>query len=197
MTRFLTVDSPDLPNSILLWEERDAGPPRIAGRFSRLEDVPGSEDLEVWCFEQPLTTAKNSAINEGHYPVVDVDGAPLWKGARISFRVPTFYVNSAGGTGVFTKTDQYGGTYFVADSEMPIHTGRNGTISGYRREQYAPVSDWPGAKHELVGYRVLTSKLGDPFEHGQTTMFFRLDDDPRSICKLERSPVATLTPGGR
>lgn len=195
MTRFLTVDSPDLPKPVLLWEERDAGAPRIVGRFARLDDVPGSDDLDVWRFEQPLSTAKNSPVNEGRYPVVDADGAPLWKGARISFRVPTFYVNFDEGTGVFTKTDQYGGTYFVADTAMAVHEGRNGTIVGYRREQYSPVSDWPSSQHELAGCRVLTSKLGDPFEHGQTAMFIRLEDDPRSVCKLERSPAAMPAPG--
>jgi hypothetical protein len=191
MTRFLTVDSSVLTKPVLLWEERDAGAPKIVGRFARLEDVPGEEHLEVWRFDQPVSTAKNSPVNEANYPAVDADGAPLWHGARISFRVPTHYVNAASGTGTFGKVNRFGGVEFVSDQPMNVY--ERDFIIGKRREQYSAVSSFERDKaSDLAGCVVLTSKLGDPFEHGQDTMFIRLDQDPREVCRLERAPVVAL-----
>lgn len=189
MTRFLTVDPSGLPKPVLLWEERDDGAPKIVGRFTSLEEVPDGEEMEVWRFDRPLSTAKNGPVNGGNCPVVDADGAPLWSGARIAFRVATHYVNSAAGTGIFVKAGPLGGAEFVSD--QPLNVYDRGFVVACRREQFSAVSTYVyGKTSELAGYRILTSKLGDPFEHGQDTMFIRLDEDPRSACKLDRAPVA-------
>jgi hypothetical protein len=193
MPRFLTVDPSGLPKPVLLWEERADGAPKIVGRFTSLEDVPDGEEMEVWLFERPLSTAKNGPVNGGNCPVVDVDGAPLWSGARIEFRVATHYVNSAAGTGTFVKAGPLGGAEFVSDQPMNVYD--RDFVVARRREQFSAVSTYVyGKSNDLSGCRVLTSKLGDPYEHGQDTMFIRLAEDPRSACKLDRAPAAAVAP---
>lgn len=194
MSRFLTVDPSGLPKPVLLWEERDAGAPQIVGRFASLEDVPDAEEMEIWRFDRPLTTAKNGPVNGGNCPVVDAEGAPLWSGARISFRVATHHVNSAAGKGAFVKAGPFGGAEFVSDQPMNVYD--RSFVVARRREQFSAVSTYVyGKQSELAGFRVLTSKLGDTFEHGQDTMYIRLDEDPRSVCKLERAPASVPGPG--
>jgi hypothetical protein len=191
MSRFLTIDPNKVPVPVLLWEETDGGAPKVVGRFASLEEAPEAEALEIWRFEGPLSTGRGPA-NEGNYPVVDPDGAPLWPGARISFRVQTHYVNWTDGEGTFLKTDLYGGTSYVSDVPMNVY-GRGGFVVDRRREMYAHVDDF---RHdgEFKGCRVLAKMLGDPYEHGQTQMFVRLADDPRKVCKLEREPAAARGP---
>lgn len=188
MTKFLTVGRPGPAKPVLLWDD-EGGTPKVVARYAALDEaVDDAGDLEVWRFEKPVSSDVRGPVNEGNYPVVDADGAPLWEGARIRFRVPTHHVNSTEGSGVYSKTDSYGGSYFLADEPMNVY-GRGGIVADRRAEQYTSVNSFVYDNgHPLASHRVMASKLGDPFEHGQETMYVRLDDDPRKVCRLERSP---------
>ena len=191
MSKFLTTNCKGLNKPILLWEEQPEGLPRIVGRFGALEEVPDAADYEVWSFPDENTARPQSKVNRAGQAVVDADGAPLWEGAKISFRVQSYYVNSVSGTGTYVGADQYGGSQFVSDKEMKVYD-RQGFVVTQRREQYASLSTFVyDRKSDLAGCRVLAKKLGDPYEHGQEDLFIRLAEDPRRICKLEASPTST------
>jgi hypothetical protein len=191
MSRFVTIDpSPTLKRPVLLWRE-DNGKFEVAGSFVVVSDVPEIETLEVWRFPEGLSSGVRNSVNPGNYPVVDAAGAPLWKGARIRFRVPTHYVNSAAGTGAFSMASALGSIDFVSDKPMNIY--ERDFVVGQRREQCKAVGQY-AYDGNFKGCRVLSSKLGDPYEHGQDTMYILLDEDPRSICTLEAKPDPAASP---
>lgn len=194
MPRFLTTNCKGLQKPVLLWEEQADGLPRIVGRFASIEEVPDAADYDIWAFPDENSAVPNCKVNQSGQAIVDADGAPLWEGAKISFRVQTHYVNTASGTGIFVSANQYGGTQYVSDREMNVYD-RGGFIVARRREQYTALSTFVyDRKSEFAGCRVLTSKIGDPYEHGQETLFIRLAEDPRGVCKLEKSPASTPSP---
>ncbi|MGY3581848.1 hypothetical protein ACVIGB_000081 [Bradyrhizobium sp. USDA 4341] len=191
MSRFVTIDpSPALKKPVLLWAE-DNGKFHVTGLFAAVGDIPEIETLDVWRFPEGLSSGVRTPVNQGNYPVVDAAGAPLWKGARIRFRVPTHYVNSAVGTGVFSMASALGSIDFVSDKPMSIY--ERDFVVGQRREQCKAIGRY-AYDGDFKGCRVLTSKLGDPHEHGQDTMYVLLDEDPRSICTLEAKPDRATSP---
>lgn len=190
MNRFVTVDrkAPTLP--VLLWEEESVGyvweeggkAPRVISRHDFVGQVPNLDDLEVYEFEVPTSLAPGSDANQGRYPVVDADGAPLWVGARVEFRLPSYYVNTYADNAEWRGVDQYGGSQLLCDHEHPVYE-RGGTYSVKRREQYAATNEYM-RNGPLSGHRRLGDKLGDPFEHGQVSVHIRLASDPRLACRL-------------
>lgn len=198
MNKFLTTNCKGLKKPVLLWEEQSDGLPKIIGRFASIDDVEDASQYEVWSFPDRLTTTPNTKANQAGQPVVDADGAPLWEGAKISFRVQSHYINTVSGTGVYQSASQLGGSQFVSDEPLNVYD-RTGFIVAKRREQYTATSTYVYDRNsELAGTRVLANKIGDPYEHGQTDTFIRLAEDPRGICTLERKaedvPAASPAP---
>ena len=179
MAQFATVDeSARCRHPVLVWEHADGRQPKVIARHVSRDVLP--DDMDVFKFDIP-TTAGIGGCNEGRYPVVDTDGSPLWNGARIKFVVPTHHVNRIGGIGTFKTIDLYGGSSFVSDT--PINIYDRGVVVTVRREQYENIGSFEQRQdHELRGYRVLEGKLGDPFEHGESTVFIKLISDPRDVC---------------
>jgi hypothetical protein len=184
MTKFVTIMSCEFPTSTLLWEEQDGEVPKLIGRFASFDDVPDGRFMDVHRFEVPTTAQTATHLNGGHYAVFDADGAPLWEGARIKFTLPTHYINTDEGTGVFKKVDMQGGTQFTCDVPRNVY-GPGGFIVEKRREQYENTNTYH-YNGELRGARTLSGKIGDPHEHGSVNTFIRLNEDPRSVCKLVR-----------
>jgi hypothetical protein len=177
--RFITVDDQSkIP--VLLWQEQPGKAPKVISRHRSLDEVPDAAHLDIFQFDVPLTTRIKTPLNPGNHSFVDAQGAPLWEGARIAFRVQSHYVNTVSGRGALKKVDQYGGVMFVADNPMDVYDQR-GFIVGNRRDQYAAMGNY---QYDGVckGMRVVAGKLGDPYEHGVTKTFIVLDQDPREVC---------------
>ncbi len=200
MTRFATIAlAPDEPRAkgkkhplsgnALVWEQSEDGRFRVVARVQDLDalaELEGAADIEVFAFDVPTSDQTLGPANKGRQPVFDADGAPLWAGARISFRLPSFYINTYQGTGTYTESDAYGGTRFRSDELQDVFD-RNGSIVERRHEQYSSVQTY-ASNGEFNGCRLLTSKLGDKYEHGQVVTYIRLEDDPRSVCKPVLAP---------
>lgn len=116
-----------------------------------------------------------TSFNAGNYPVVDCNGKPFTPGCRIRFVIPTYYINTAAGTGTLTRIDQYGGCYIVSDEPLSVYD-RNGFVREKRREQYTPMADYQiEGPHE--GKRVTAKGIGDRHEHGLTKTFIEVIDE--------------------
>lgn len=193
-TKFVTVaEAREEHFPILVWEEREGGAPRVVSRHATPDQVEDADQLEWHRFVQPTTLKVQGGVNEAAQPVVDADGAPLWKGARISFRVPSYYINTVSGAGSFESVSRYGGSAIVCDEALPLYLDRSGSYRERSQRQHVAMNDFVG-KGELGGFRRLSGKLGDPFEHGRQDVYIRLADDPRKACEPVPNPVAAPRP---
>jgi hypothetical protein len=190
MNRFITLPYSGSKAHVALWEEAPDGALKVASIHKELEDIPGFEEIETFQFSQQTTFDTGLPTNGGNHPVADADGKPLWIGCRISFNLPSYYINTVAGEGEFQKADIYGGLYFLSDKPINVYDP-NGFIAEKRREQYTACSDYQ-PEGEYQGFRMTKGKLGDPFEHGQVSTFIRLNDDPRRICELVPNITAGL-----
>ncbi len=178
MHRFATIiENAPAGHTVLVWEETEGGACKVVERG---DEAPGG--LDVYAFDVQTTFSPRVSSNAGKYPVSDAKGAPLWPGARISFRIPTHYINTAGGEGTFKAVDAFGGAYFDSDEPLNVYS-RTGFIEAVRREQTAAVSEYQYEGPQR-GFLMLARKLGDRHEHGQTDIGIELTSDPRSVCSL-------------
>ena len=187
MAEFITIDESAKDKKAVLWAESN-GKCQPVSLHVELDDVPGHEDLAVYRFDVPTTLAIRGAANSGKHPLLDADGAPLWNGARIEFRLRSHHVNTHRGSGEFTASDELGGVQYVSDRVLNVY-GPNGFCVDRRREQYAAASRYQ-YEGDFKGCSVCSSKLGDPHEHGEVSTFIRLVDDPRKVCTLVPPPPA-------
>ena len=175
----------------LIWEKSEDGHFRVVERVQdvgTLVAADGSSELEIWNFEVPTTDMTGIGPNKGRHAVLDADGSPLWANARITFRLQSHYINTMSGAGTFQEADRYGGVRYLSDEKMTIYDRRGFAVDS-RRENYSSIQTYV-VEGELKGCRMLTSKLGDPHEHGQVETFIRLASDPRDVCKLVIEPPA-------
>ena len=187
MKRFVTVDEKARGRNAVLWEETE-GRLSPLGVYESAEAVPGAGEVEVWTFDVPTTLqVGNPDINEATSPMVDRDGAPLWEGARIEFRLPSYYVNTYSDHGAFGRANRYGGHTLVADRAHAVYDNQ-GFIREKRREQYSAGGSYR-REGDLKGFHVLSGELGDRHEHGTTRTYVRRDDDPREVCTLAFDPA--------
>jgi len=185
--RFITVDEQSkVP--VLVWEERDSESPKVVSRHASMDEVPDADNLDVWRYDVPLTTATRTPLNPSGYQIVDAQGAPLWAGARIAFNVPSHFINTVSGKGTFTEASQHRGVRFVSDEPMNVYD--RGYITAKRREQYSAVGEYQ-YQGQYRGMHVLAGKIGDPFEHGVTKTYVVLDQDPRDVCVPVPKPGAS------
>lgn len=192
MSRFITVDPNASIHPALLWEEGEDGSFEVVSRHDAPGDVPDHSELPTWTFEVPTTLAARSDVNGARQPIVDADGAPLWEGARIAFRLPSTYINTYAGEGTFGRANQYGGHTFVSDMPHPNWgPGDFATTAG--RERYSAGGRY-NHSGPLKGYQQLAKGLGDPYEHGVTPCYVRLIEDPRSVCALTHDPSPAPAP---
>lgn len=179
------------PVSALVWEQVEDGRFRVVKRVkdvAELLDAGGSLEVEIYAFEVATSDQPNTAANKGSMPVLDADGSPLWANARITFQLPSFYINVAAGAGKFDGADMYGGIRYVSDDLMTIYDRRGFAVDS-RRENYSSIQTYV-TEGELSGSRLLAGRLGDRHEHGQVETFIRLASDPRDVCKLIMQPQA-------
>lgn len=184
---FVTLPKEGAKGSAMVWEDR-GGFVAPVKRYASLDEVPNADSLEVWRFDVDTTDGIASTVNQGNYPTLDADGAPLWEDAKVTFVKQTHHINTEKGSGVLKSVDQYGGVYLVSDRPLDVY-GRGGFIHGKRVEAYVAMGDY---KHSgpLKGCRQLKGQLGDPYESGQTEVYVRLTDDPRTVATLQREPAA-------
>jgi hypothetical protein len=182
MNRFITLPYSGSKAHIALWEEAPDGTLKVVSIHSKLEDIPDFEEIETFQFDPQTTFDTGLPTNGGNHPVADADGKPLWIGCRISFNLPSHYINTVSGEGEFRKVDIFGGTYFLSDQPMNVYD-QNGSIAEKRREQYTACNEYQ-YNGDYQGFRMTKGKLGDRFEHGQVSTFIRLNDDPRRVCEL-------------
>ena len=191
MTRFVTVDEKAAVHPAVLWEEA-GGKLAVIGRYGNVEDVPGHGDVEVWTFDSPTTMRIGDEANEGRFPMVDADGAPLWEGAAITFRLGSTYINTYAGKGTFAVADRYGGHGFTSEEAFP-YWGPGGLSTGSGHVRSNPGGEFVRSG-PLKGYHVLKRNLGDPHEHGVVETYVRLDGDPREVCTLTFDPSSSPAP---
>jgi hypothetical protein len=187
MKRFVTVDEKATGRNAVLWEETE-GKLAPLGVYASADAVPGAGEIEVWTFDVPTTLqVGNPAINEASYPMVDRDGAPLWEGARIAFTLSLHrHVHCTDG-GTFGRANRYGGHSLVSDRAHPVYDAQ-----GFSRESRREMTNAGGdyrRSGDLKGFDVLARKVGDPYEHGTTDTYVRLDSDPRDVCTLAFDPA--------
>ncbi len=187
MKRFVTVDENARGRGAVLWEETE-GRLSPLGVYESAEAVPGAGEVEVWTFDVPTTLqVGNPAINEANRPVVDRDGAPLWEGARIAFTISLHRHVFCTDGGTFGRADRYGGHSLVSDRPHRVYD-EHGSSREARRELYSANGEYRRTG-DLRGFEVLARKVGDPYEHGKTDTYVRLDDDPREVCTLAFDPA--------
>lgn len=194
-SRFVTI-ADALPEHfpVIVWEEREGAAPRVLSRHASPEEVPDAADLEWHRFTEVTTLKTASEANKAAQPIVDADGAPLWRNARVAFCIPSHYINTVSGQGTFESVSRYGGSTLVCDEALPVYLDRSGSYRERSHRQYVTTEEYV-RQGDLKGFRKLSGKLGDRFEHGRVDVFIRLADDPRKdACEPIPNPVAGPRP---
>ena len=104
------------------------------------------------------------------YPVLDRNGVELHPGDRVRFTDAAYYINLTSGTGTVRSLDDFGGIYIDTDEPMRKY-GRDGAALEPTRSWYFCCA-FDYAKRARVALR----SLGDPYEHGQMSVWVEKED---------------------